>query len=486
VPTVRDPKPNITTSNSQLRYAPGILISIYFLYIAYPSLSAKFAFDDPGNLYQYWHVGLASVLRSNLLFFSSDYRPMGGVFYLPIFWLAKLNPLPYHLVVDLILAANTWLLYRFCRLVGAPLPVAGMATLIHCSHVAMISLFLSPSNVYDALCVLFFFGALVYYVGIRSRGKELSFRQVCICLALYVGALNSKEIGVTLPVCLAAYELIYHGPRPFKLSWVVGSGRTAVLGLALAVVYVGGKLTGANSLAEMDAYRPVYTWTRFISNNGHFLDNFAYQKSPWFTPGSVLCVWLGLGIVAWLQRERYLRLSWIFILVLPLPLAFIPQRGLYNLYLPLAGWVILAAGIVWRLILLVTPAALPRQARLVLRAALYAIVIMLWVRDRAWRAPFSIAASAEMQVQTWNAIQQLQHLAVPIQHNSKAIFLRDPFRDWDMFFIAALSYRDPTIQFFLQSHSKLPQSEIEKMDYVFDWNGEKLVVLKQANVSGDR
>ena len=48
------------------------------------------------------------------------------------------------------------------------------------------------------------------------------------------------------------------------------------------------------------------------------------------------------------------------------------------------------------------------------------------------------------------------------------MLLHDPFAQWDLFFIASIWFDDPRLDFILQREAKLPPSEFEKMDYVFD------------------
>jgi hypothetical protein len=482
VQTVQQNPPIRKRQLDVIRWLFFLFAAGYFLWIAWPSFSARLASDDPMNLYQYWRMGVWKVVWSNVVFFTTTYRPMGGVFYLPIYGFTHLNPLPYHVALDLILAADTWLLYRFAVHLELPAPAAGFAALLSCSHVAMISLFLSPSDLYDALCFLFFFGALVYYIRIRSTGRPLNWRQTAAFLTLYICALDSKEIGVTLPVFALIYELLYHPSFRSRLrDWVAKEGRAVVFGGVCAVVYTLGKMLGQNSLASMPNYQPVFTFHQFIANNAHFLDDLTYRTAPWFTPTRLLLLWGLTGAWVWLSQERSLRFCWFFVLVSPLPIAFIPQRGLYNLYLPLAGWAMLVGAAAWNLLRLLTPDRF--VASHALRIVLSVLLIFGWSLDRAWRASFAIAASANQQQMTWDAIQQLRLLNIPIRHGSRVVFLHDPFQDWDMYFIAALWYRDPSLQFFLQRQSHLPSSEIDRIDYVFDWDKNRIVLVRSPKLT---
>ena len=440
----------------------------YFLWVVRASFASGLASDDPMNLFNYWQMGWAGVLRGNLLFFTTAYRPMGGVFYLPIYSLFKLNPLPYHIAINIILAFDTYLLYRCARLLGAVAPAATVAALLSISHISMMALFLSPSTVYDALCFLFYFGALVYYLRLRTAGITPDWRQTTACLLLYIGALNSKEIGVTLPVLLAGYEVLYQRSGKF---------RTAAIGGMIAAVYTAGKFAGADSLAAISAYRPVFTVGQYLTNSNHFLDEFSYHNQPWFTPALMAALMAGIAIWAGMRKEKLLWFCLLFVLVTPLPIVFIPRRGQYNLYLPLAGWTIMAGVALWDTIrLLSAEHFVPARAARGIRICLALVVVILWTKDLVWRQAFSVEASANLQRPTQEAIRQFRDLHLTIRPNSRVILLNGPFTDYELLFLASLWYDDHSVQFLVQQLSHFSAAELEKADYLLDWeNGHFLV-----------
>ena len=75
----------------------------WFGYFAYDSLSVHFAPDDMMNLAGYWRTKPAQLVTSHVLLWRGFYRPMGGVFYLPLFHAFGFNPAPYHAVILAIL-----------------------------------------------------------------------------------------------------------------------------------------------------------------------------------------------------------------------------------------------------------------------------------------------------------------------------------------------------------------------------------------------
>ena len=126
------------------------------------------------------------------------------------------------------------------------------------------------------------------------------------------------------------------------------------------------------------------------------MDDFLYQTFS-FTPASLL-----FGLLLVFGRggggSDIFGFCLLLVLISPLPLAFIQQRGQNNLFIPLTGWAILVGTLSWTLIRTITPANLlgGRPARVV-RIVLVTLLIALWRRDRNWRAGFSVDAVTEQQ-----------------------------------------------------------------------------------------
>ena len=105
-----------------------ILVVVYFCVLAGDALLVSFAADDMMNLACYhgrtaWELALA-----NLRFYSTFYRPLGGVFYSVLYWFAGLNPLPYRVAIFVLLLVNIGLFYRFIILCSGSVRQARFAT----------------------------------------------------------------------------------------------------------------------------------------------------------------------------------------------------------------------------------------------------------------------------------------------------------------------------------------------------------------------
>src|SRR5258708_6172906 len=134
-----------------------------------------------------------------------------------------------------------------------------LAALLGCFHSRMESLYTSIANLFDIGCCTFFLLALLYYLRLRNDGRHAGLKDHLILVALYLSALNFKEMAATLPVVLTCYELIYWGRFRFKVCEL-----RRWLAICILVVITGAyllrDLIGKSALTE--AYHPQYSLHR--------------------------------------------------------------------------------------------------------------------------------------------------------------------------------------------------------------------------------
>lgn len=422
--------------------AAGALILAFFFGLAGGGLGAHFAPDDLENLYRYWEAGGAKVLQANLLFYSSFYRPAGGLYYLPLWRWFGFDPLPYRLVCFALLVANLCLFYRFAWLITGRRQAAVLATLIGCFHAGMLSIFYSNSTIYDILCFFFFFAAAIYYLGLRRRGLVPNAWQSGLVLVLYIGALDAKEMAVTLPLCLLVWEGIENPPHVRRLGavakWAMAEGRGALLTGLASAVYVCGKMTGPNSLASVADYRPVFTLHRFLTTAAAYMNLLFYQER-WFSQARTLALWGLLILAAWALKSRALRFSGLFTIMTLAPLYFLPPREGFVLYIPIAGWSIYAA----TLILLARDRWAPRLPVAVVLVAAAALLAPVHAARSRRILPYLLHA----QDYTWQGIKALDDLHPQLPHQAAVLIENNPFgQQWDMYFLAKVYFDDPTVK----------------------------------------
>jgi hypothetical protein len=366
--------------------------------------------------------------------------------------------MPFRVVCFALLLANLGLMYRFClRLTESP-EAALLATLLMSYHAWLVNLYYSTGTLYELLCFGFYLAALQYYVGIRRAGKRLAWRQCAILLILYICALNSKELAVTLPLCLLCYEFLWHR-KALDL-------RGLILSALITVPYVVGKLTGPDSLTANPAYRPAISASRYLHTFHLYLNVLFYQDHFFRDANTILLVVAMLGLAIW-RRSRPLLFCWCFLLFSVLPFIFVPHYSGFFIYLPMVGWTLYAA----------TGLALLRQrfAARIPPAALFLLVALALapLHSRESRKSMQVFTSADLP--TTETIAQLQRVEPTIRHGAHVYFENDPFppKTYSLVFLVRLFYHDLTIE---AARAKDGDPREGHYDAVFRWEEGKLKV----------
>src|SRR5207253_4212590 len=101
--------------------------------------------------------------------------------------------------------------------------------------------------------------------------------------------------------------------------------------------------------ANLPSYHPVFAWHRFTLTNAHFINDLLYQSTSRIGR-AVLVAWPVLFLYAFWCRDRLLQLMAFWVVITPLPLAFIPSRGGAMLYIVLFGWAMIIARVLQDLV----------------------------------------------------------------------------------------------------------------------------------------
>jgi hypothetical protein len=473
-----------------VRVVTALLIAAFFWAFQARAVKSHFGPDELMNIYSYWHAPLWRVLLANLTFWSAFVRPMAAAYYLPLFHWFGLNPAPYGWVRIGLLALNTILFYNLALRLSRSWWVANLASLPVAYQANLGNLSYNGAFIYDILCGGFYFAALLYYVRVRTSKAframgSFSVTQACIFLTLYICALDSKEMAVSLPVVVLAYELLLHEHRPGFRNLARNVWPTLAAG-ALTVVFILGKTFGTGGITNLEAYRPVLSWNRFSESSTRFFDAIFYVHG--LTMWHCLVIWgalLCIGIVALVRpiRDPRWMFLWIFVLVTPLPVVFLPNRGGAVLYIVVAGWAILAAmfcrELAWRLAQNLFSG---RPARLCAMGLFWLSTAAAYANEtRTVHRTFGYLFTG---TETAEAIREFQNLNLHPKHGSSILFLRSPFPgdSFDTTFLAALGWNDLSLRIFQQSQAHLPEDQIAGMDYVIDYTGGEFVVRRPAGV----
>ncbi|HEY9142032.1 MAG TPA: hypothetical protein VIN93_14135, partial [Bryobacteraceae bacterium] len=396
------PAPDMRRVDRCLFAAGALLLALYFYRLTRASLHVYFTPDDLMNLYRSWIFSAGLLLKANLLFFlNSDFgRPMGSVWYRLIFDFAGFHSFWFHASNLAILAANIWLTYAVARRLAGSREIAALTALAMAYQYHLGWIYFDTGFIYDVLCYFFLFAALALYLRARDGGAELRRWQWAALFVLYICALNSKEMAVMLPAFLGVYELLYHPPRAWHRAslhrWLLREGRAMLLTGAVAVLFVAGRSIGPQSLVTNAAYRPSFTWTQFMLTSRHFLGD--VLGMPDWPAWEVLLLWTALAAIAWAARSRVLGFAWLFLMLSPLPIAFILPRGAAQYYVCLFGWMLFAAVLLVKVASFLThDIRLPEWWLVRARGAVLFVVSMLILYSAYKPLGYDIFSSASLE-----------------------------------------------------------------------------------------
>jgi hypothetical protein len=507
-----------------------IAIVAYFLHFALPSLAGGFNEDEMLNMYVYWRQGALESLWSNICFWNGIGRPAGALYYLPLYHFFSLNPRPYRIVQLAILGTSIPILYYLARLLASSRSVAFLAILALCYHAQLADLVFVGSFIYDVLCGFFYFAALTFYFHIREKEIALRPTQLFGFLALYICALNSKEMAVTLPLVVLIYEVLKCPRFDEWQEFVRRNWRFAVPGLIaglLTVPYIYGKTLGSNALARLAEYRPSYSWHSFTTSNAHFVNEFFYlsdSKPYHITGGMLLAGWAAVFLYAFLSRNRMLQLMACWIVITPLPLVFVPLRGGACLYILLFGWAMIFATLVSDLIGLLSKTFVLASPRVGVGAATGVIngrTVTNSVRQAAigtgvgagagrmlpsiFRASATILVASVLAIFTQWENQRSARIPALLGIGEKTSHVTQAFRSLDLHpvpgsmillrpenrfyqngyypaFVASLMWNDHSLAIYIAGQSQLTEQQIAKMDYIISLNEFQAKLVRPPSV----
>ena len=491
----------------------AVLIA-YFLHFALPALRAGFREDEMMNLGICWCAGALKSLLANIAFWKvflipGDalydlplylYRPGGALYYLPLYHFFELNPFPYRLVQLSILAASIPLVYYLSRRLASSRSIAFLAVLALCYHPRLIGLVFVGAFIYDVLCGFFYFAALAYYLHIREKDASLRPLQLVGFLVLYVCALNCKEMAVTLPVIVLIYEFLKSPGWPDGkafLRWIRFYASPSFVAGLLTVFYIYGKTHGSGSLATLDPYRPNYSWHTFIASNAKFVSELLFAGHS-IAPTILLLLWALVFIYAFMRGDRTLQLMAFWIVIVPLPLAFIvPVRGDAALYLLLFGWSMIFAKVAFDLVTLflkfsifVRNRVLRTATSLTVESASDRVFPLVFRTIATLLVAFALAAFTQRENQrlrvpwlnvgakTSHVIQTFRSLGLRPMHGSRILLLlkEDIFHNkWNAFFIASLIWNDHSLRIWVEKADELTPEQKANVDYIIslsEFSGE--------------
>ena len=215
----------------------------------------------------------------------------------------------------------------------------------------------------------------------------------------------------------------------------------------------------------------------------HFAGDFL--GVPDWPAWAVLLLWAALAAIVWFARSRVLAFAWLYLMLSPLPIAFIDPRGAAQYYVSVFGWMLFAALLAVKLAsFLMSDVRLPEWWMSRTRgAALFVVAMAIFYaayKPLGYSGIYSATVTAPLN---HNIVTQLHAAAPAIRPGSRLLFLHDPIAadHWDLFFMVRMSYADPNLQISRVKEMKQAPSdkEIASYDYVFDYHDGRFFELQK-------
>ena len=475
-----------STRSRKAALLAGVYIAAFFFLHARLSLLARFSHDDLMNCWGAVFRPLSQTVTDCFLFFryAPTFRPLGALVYRAAFAVSGFNLRPLRILLLVLLGLSILLVYCFVKRLTLSREAGVLAALLASYHVEYWTLFFNTGMLYDIFCCFFYFSALVYYLRIRQSGRLLRWYETLIFCGLYLLTLDSKELGVSLPVVIGAWELLLNPPalwlvgwrrfirREFLPVWVTG---------IMTAAFIAGRIMAPQGLSQLGGYKMRVSLPAYLDGAGHFLNQLFYAGG-YFDAKRTEAFLLALLLIAVLAGSRKLGLCWILFAVGILPLAFIPPRGLASAWIPFVGLV--AYGAITLVAL--REAVLKLAGRLSWKPAAQVVLFLLAARFMV-RAHGDVRICTTPSSQEYDSIQDFRlsfrRLCPEVRKGSRMLVVTDPFGDnYSVLFLVQLLYGDPTVQVhqLFRFNPKPDAAALASYDYVFDFKDGKLIRLDPA------
>ncbi len=327
------------------------------------------------------------------------------------------------------------------------------------------------------LCFFFYFGALTWYVHNRSHGRDMGARKIAVLLCLFLMAVNSKEIGLSLPVALLGYELLWHPPGASKTSWLRGRARAGLAVSLLAVLYLAGKFFGQGVMNSHAAYRPTLSVGLYMENYAAYLARWSYGLLR-VSRGNMPYVLAAVILLSIAARRRAMIWAAIMIPVAILPLAFIPVRAGYAFYVPAVFWAVWLAETCAALVQWVF-GRFPRYLLAARVAVLLAAACLLPLHVRMFRDPLAVVHDDQNANRRYH--DQLLSVLPAVPPGARLLVVNDPYPagGFDASFLIRLTYEDLTLRIDRARFPWLAKRKFQPSDYdiALDFVDGRFVVL---------
>lgn len=461
----------------------AIVVALFILWFARSGLTIYLTNDDFANMHDAWQKPMGRVIQENLSVWSSGYRPMGALVYRLLFAWAGLHAAPFRILCYMLMLLNCLLLYRVAAGI-ATREVGWLVALLACYNAGFYDLYFNGGTIYDILCFTFYFLALDYYIRTRKNGLYLTPGRLIAFLVLYLCALNSKEMAVTLPPVLLGCELIFRKdwiPRTpeVRRNRIVRWMPIALSGL-MTVAFVFGRFSNSSPLTGNDAYRVHLGVQTYLSALAHYFGLLA-SRPGWLSAGSAALLLVLLAAISLVARDHSMIIALFFLMVAPLPVIFVALRGGYVMYIPAFGIALYLACLLVKMREALWKRLSGNTGNSIVPAVTFLLCTVALIRFHSSH-PLPVLNSQDSWVKT--IVEQVAKARLNIHEGSRILFLDDPLdRDHGMvlIYIVRLYYRihDVTVDRIKSMPVQLDQAAMDSYDMLLHYDETGIVAVKR-------
>lgn len=458
------------------------VIACVFIGCTLRGLFIGFDGDDLMNLHEAVVKNpVLKLLLGLIVPFTRVNRPIGEAYYAICWVLFGWQPFGFRFVTYLLIAANVGLVYLLTRRLSETPEAAFAAALLFSFHGRLWQIYLSNSTVYDVLCAFFSLISMCYYARIRMLHKTVTWGQSIALTVLFIMALNAKEMAAALPLLFMAFDWTYVSPQPDaireRLRWMVRHCRFAAL---LTVISAGAVVTKSSGPLAAKEYAVSLTMQRFFQNAKLIYSELFYLRYMQLNSRRVFLLWIAVFAIAVWSRKRSLRFLACFALLAPLPIMFIPWRGFFVMYFPLAAWSMFAG------ILLASIRERLFRTKWVLAGQVALAVVLLAMVLGGLRDPVFLGAQFDRKGYSIEQTKQdFLSLNEPMPAGGHILLLNSrfplDFNQWYPLMIVQLLYNDRQLEVYRPQFMSPPPDEAAwtEFDRVMDYENGRLIVRRK-------
>jgi hypothetical protein len=261
-------------------------------------------------------------------------------------------------------------------------------------------------------------------------------------------------MAVSLPVAILCWELLQNPPRSWRWATITG--------LMTAVYIVGRLVAPSNGLLRIGGgYGVEISFAAYARHLAQYFNQVFLTRA--FGPSLAIGTVLMLAGLALLLKDRVMGWALVCFVVGMLPVAFIAQRGLDSIYVPIGAFAIYVGQGIYRAF----PAGLSQKPAVVW----ICFGLLVFLLCRAYRVPLMTVRWEEEYAAIRETRENLATVLPTIPSGARLYFKNEPYPvifPWSSLFLVRLQRRNDSIV--VDNLLRVPNADPFSYDWVLEWD----------------